>query len=147
MKFVSDRLSKMHPLDVLFRGIILSLGLLFFAFAAWQAVGSIRTIMTYDKYSAEVKSCRSDSSPNARFSFYSCDVKYQVDSGRRSATVDKLLFSYDEGDQMDIYIGRGEQYSVRAGGFVGLWGIPTLLSVIGTAFFGFAVWPGKVKKS
>lgn len=145
MSLVADRLSKMHPLEILLRGIVLSIGLLLFAFAVWQAIRSIGTIMTHDRYLSEVKSCRSDGSPNARFNFYSCDVKYQVDSGRRSASVNKLLFSYDEGDRLDIYIGKGEQYSVRAGGFVGLWGIPTLLTGIGTMFFAFAVWPSKEK--
>lgn len=145
-KLIASKLSTLHPLDMMFRGMLLSIGLLFFAFAAWQAIGSLLVIGSYDKYTAEVKRCESDGPSSAKFNFYQCDVRYQTAGGRRSASIDKLLLTYDEGDTVDIYIGRGEQYSVHAGGFLGLWAIPTLLTIIGLGFVGFGFWPTKDKQ-
>ncbi len=145
-KLIVDKLSKLHPLEVLFRGTLLSLGMLFLGFAAWQAMVSIGIVQTYDRYTAAVKRCRSDGAPSARFNFYECDVTYRSAAGRHSASVDKLLFSFDEGDEVEIYIDRGEQYSIKPGGFVGLWAIPTLLTIMGTLFVGFGVWPIKTHK-
>ena len=142
-RLIIDKLSKLHPLEVLFRVIVLSIGVVFFSFAAWQAIESIRIIQSYDKYKAEVKRCDTDGAPNSRFSFYQCDVKYRSAEGSHSATIDKLLSKYSVGEQVDIYIGRGEQYSVHSGGFFGLWAIPTLLATIGCVFAAFGLWPNR----
>lgn len=146
LKRISELLSKVHPLEMLFRGGVLGIGMLFFAFALWQATASIQIIGTYDKYKAEVKRCYSDGSPNTRFKFYECEVKYRSADGLHSASIDKLLLRYDEGEQVDIYFSRGEQYSVHAGGFGGLWAIPTLQTIIGAIFVVFGLWPSKKQK-
>ena len=145
-KLVVDRQTRLYSLEILFRGMLLSIGSLILGFAAWQAIVSIGVIQTYDRYTAEVKRCRSDGSPSARFNFYECDVTYRSAAGRHSASVDKLLFSFDEGDEVEIYIGRGEQYSIKPGGFAGLWAIPTLLTIMGTLFVVGGVWPIKKRK-
>lgn len=140
-RLIIDKLSKLHPLEVLFRGMVLSLGGIFFSFAAWQTIKSVGIIQSYDKFTAEVIRCDTDGAPNSRFSFYQCDVKYRSAQGSHSASIDKLLSKYSVGEQVDIYISRGEQYSVHPGGFLGLWAIPTLLTIIGSVFAGVGVWP------
>lgn len=141
LQIITAKISQLYPLEILFRGTLLSLGLMFFGFAAWQAIGSIGIVGSHDRYTAEVKRCEPDGAPGARFRFYQCEVKYRSDHGNHSASIDKLLSKYAVGDQVDIYIGRGEQYSVHAGGFLGLWAIPTLLTIIGSVFAGVGVWP------
>lgn len=141
LQIITAKLSKWHPLEVLFRGMWLCLGLLLFGFAVWQTLGSISIISSHDKYTAEVRRCDTDGAPSSRFNFYQCDVKYRSDQGNHSASIGKLLSKYSVGDEVDIYIGRGEQYSVKAGGFLGLWAIPTLLTIIGCLFAGFGLWP------
>ena len=137
----------MHPLEILLRAMFISIALFFFAFAAWLAFGSIRTIATHEKFVAEVRECRVNGSPSARLQTYDCEVRYQSSMGRHSATIDNLLLKYDPGEQVDIYLGSGSMYSVKAGGFIGLWAIPTLLTIFGSIFFGYGVWPNKeVKK-
>ncbi len=146
MQKIIGWISKMHPIEILFRAMIISLGLFFFAFAAWQAFGSVQTLSTHEKYVAEVSECRANGSPNARLNTYDCQVKFRSSRGRHSATISDLILKYDPGDQVDIYVGTGSMYSVKAGGFIGLWGVPTLLTVLGAMFFGFGVWPNREKK-
>jgi hypothetical protein len=136
----------MQPFEIILRAMFISLGLFFFAFAAWLAFGSIRTIATHDKFVAEVRECRATGSPNTRLQTYRCEVKYQSSMGRHSATIDNLILIYDPGDQVDIYVGTGKMYSVKAGGFLGLWAVPILLSIFGSIFFGYGVWPYKEGK-
>ncbi len=136
----------MHPLEIILRAMFISIALILYGFAAWLAFGSIRTIATHEKFVAEVRECRTTGSPNARFQTYRCEVKYQSSMGRHSATIDNLILAYDPGEQVDIYIGTGSMYSVKAGGFIGLWGVPTLLSLFGSIFFGYGVWPYKKAK-
>ena len=143
LQIITAKLSKWHPLEVLFRGMWLCLGLMFFGFAVWQTLESISIIGSHDKYTAEVRRCDTDGAPSSRFNFYQCDVKYRSDQGNHSASIGKLLSKYSVGDEVDIYIGRGEQYSVKAGGFLGLWAIPTLLSIIGSVFAGIGLWPAR----
>ena len=136
----------MHPVEIIFRAMIISLGLFLFAFAARQAYGSIQTLATHEKFPAEVKECRANGSPNARLKTYDCEVKYRSAIGRHSATIRKLLLPYDPGDQVDIYVGTGSMYSIKAGGFSGLWGVPTLLTALGSMFLGYGAWPNKEDK-
>jgi hypothetical protein len=142
---IAKLFSVMHPVEKLFLGMWALIALIFFGFAAWQAIGSFRIISTHEKALAEVRSCNTSGGPGGKFALYRCEVKYQSVDGRHSASVDKLLVKYDEGDKIDIYYSTGPEYSVKAGGFVGLWGLPTLLSVIGCIFIGFGLWP--IRKS
>lgn len=143
---IIDEISKMHPLEIIFGGLIGGIGLLIFAFAAWQAFESIQILSTHEKALAVVDRCDAKGSASARFTLYGCEVKFQGETGRQSASIDKLLIKYEQGDQIDIYYTQGIGGSVKAGGFVGLWGLPTLLTVIGGLFFGFGVWPYSNKK-
>ncbi len=143
---IADEISKMHPLEMIFRAMMGGIGLLIFAFAAWQAIESIQILSTHEKALAVVDRCDAKGSGNARFTLYGCEVKFQGETGRQSASIDKLLVKYAQGDQIDIYYTQGIGGSVKAGGFVGLWGLPTLLTVIGGLFFGFGVWPHNEKK-
>ncbi len=143
MKKIIHWFSTAHPLELTLRGLFASIAILLFSFAAWQTFLSILTTKTHTKQTATVTSCHVVGSPNAKFSTYACEVKYQTLMGRRSATIDKLLIKHNPGDTVEIYIGTGTQYSVQPGGFLGLWAIPTLLSVFGLIFLTSALWPSK----
>jgi hypothetical protein len=143
---IAHEISKMHPLEIIFRAMIGGIGLFIFAFAAWQAFESIQILSTHEKALAVVGRCDAKGTASSRFTTYGCEVKFQGETGRQSASIDKLLLKYEQGDQIDIYYTQGIGGSVKAGGFVGLWGLPTLLTVIGGLFFGFGVWPYRDKK-
>lgn len=145
MQKISGWISKMHPLEIILRVMFISIASIFFAFAAWLANGSIRTITTHEKFVAEVVQCSSNGSPNARFNSYDCRVRYSSAMGRHSATIENLLFKHDPGEQVYIYVGTGPMYSVKAGGFNGLWGVTTLLTILGSMFLAYGVWPDKKK--
>lgn len=130
----------MHPLEKIYLGMLAFIALIFFGFAAWQAIGSVRIISTHERALAEVRRCNTSGGSGGKFALYHCEVKYQSAQGRHSASVDKLLLKYGEGDKIDIYYSTGPEYSVKAGGFVGLWGVPTLLTVIGCIFMGSGLW-------
>jgi uncharacterized membrane protein YedE/YeeE len=144
---IADEISRMAPLEIIFRAVFGSVGLLVLGFAAWHGFDTARTVATYEKVRAEVVSSHADGSPNARFKTYGLEVKWRTeDGGIQRASVDRAQQKYEPGEQVDVYYRPETAYRARAGGLWDLWTVPVFVAVIGGMLFGVGVWPAKDEK-
>ena len=139
-------ISKMHPLEIMLRGMFLFVALILLGFAAWQAIESIITISTHENAVAEVLECHTVGSASARLKTYDLEVIFQTPEGRQRASVDRSQASHDPGEQMSVYYMPETAFRAKPGGFWGLWALPMFLGVIGGIFLFYGAWPIKERK-
>ena len=141
MKFLTRAVSKMHPLDILLRGLLISVGGLLYLFAAWFAAGSIRTIATHDFATAEVTRSFAEGSPGARFQTYRIEAKFSTERGNHRTEISRAMTMPEPGDRIPIYYQMETAYKSQLGGFWGLWFLPLFIGLIGSIFMFFALKP------
>lgn len=138
-----DKISRMHPLAILVRGLFISVGAILYLFAAWQCIESINVVTTHEKTTAEVTRSFAEGSPNARFQTYRIEAKFSTERGNHRTEIRRAMTSYDPGERITIYYRIETAYTARLGGFWGLWFLPLLITVFGSIFMFFALRPDK----
>lgn len=140
-----DRISQMHPVAIILRGLFVSVGSILLLFAAWQLFESIKVITTHDTATAEVTRSFAEGSPSTRFQTYRIQAIFSTDRGNHRTEISGAMASYDAGEQITIYYRIETAYRARLGGFWGLWFLPLMISIFGSIFVFFAVLPDKKK--
>jgi hypothetical protein len=141
MKFLTRAVSKMHPLEILFRALLIGVGGLLYLFAGWFAAGSVWTISTHDFATADVTRSFAEGSPGARFQTYRIEAKFSTERGDHRTEISRAMTKPEPGDRIPIYYQMETAYESRLGGFWGLWFLPLLIGLFGSVFMFFALKP------
>ncbi len=139
MSFLSEKLSKLHPLEILVRGMFVFVGGLLYLFAAWQAFESVRVVATHDKATAEV--IRSYAESSARFQTHRIEARFTTERGNHRTEISRSLVSYEPGDVIPIYYQMETAFRARLGGFWGLGLLRVMIGAFGSIFMFFALKP------
>ena len=112
-----------HPLEVMFRTLLTSIGGFLLAFALWIAANNVNVIRTCDPARAEVIKCeRKGSAASKGLTRYFVQVKFPAPSGRdRIAEIENVTTSYETGEVADVYFKPETPYKVIGGNFMQMW--------------------------
>ena len=128
-----------HPLEIIFRLMLISVGGFIMLFVLWQVGQNLYIISTYEHASAEVTKCDRIGPVAAKgLNYYGVDVRL---TNGRTANMKDAVTSYDVGEVIDVYYRPETAYTVIGGDFMQMWFHITMVGAASLTLLFFGLRP------